>query len=81
MDTDAMITESITLIKLTASEGMMLTNGESYGKEVYLGSNDTEDRWREIPEADVPTDNDTRHPYKYAESSQESGYFGSPGEE
>ena len=47
-----MITESITLIKLTASDGMMLTDGESYGKEVYLGANDTADRWREIPETD-----------------------------
>ena len=49
-----MTTENITLIKLTAADGMMLTNGESYGKEVYLGTNDTVDRWSEIPESEVP---------------------------
>lgn len=54
MDVDAMKTENITLVKLTASDGMMLTDGESYGREIYLGTNDTADRWREIPEADVP---------------------------
>lgn len=49
-----MKTENITMVKLTASDGMVLTDGESYGKEVYLGVNDTADRWSEIPEADVP---------------------------
>ena len=38
----------IELIKLTASEGMTLTNGETYGKEVYLGCNDSADNWHEI---------------------------------
>ena len=28
--------------------------GTSYGKEVYLGINDTADRWTEIPESEVP---------------------------
>ena len=46
--------KTIELIKLTASEGMTLTNGETYGKEVYLGCNDSPDNWREIPEEDVP---------------------------
>ena len=32
---------TIELRKLTASEGMTLTNGEAYGKEVYLGVNDS----------------------------------------
>ena len=49
-----MTTENITLIKLTASEGMVLTDGTSYGKEVYLGMNDTIDRWSEILESEVP---------------------------
>ena len=49
-----MTTENITLIKLAASEGMVLTNGESYGKEVYLGENDSAERWSEIPESEVP---------------------------
>ena len=47
-----MITESIELIKLTATEGMVLTNGEAYSKEVYLGCNDKAENWREITEAD-----------------------------
>ena len=38
----------IELKKLTASEDMILTNGESYGKEVYLGINSTSDNWHEI---------------------------------
>ena len=49
-----MTTENIQLIKLTAADGMVLTDGTSYGKEVYLGINDTEDRWTEIPESEVP---------------------------
>ena len=53
-----MKTENITLIKLTASDGMVLTNGESYGKEVYLGVNESAERWSEIPESEVPSDTD-----------------------
>lgn len=39
---------TIELRKLTASEGMMLTNGEIYGKEIYLGVNDSPDNWHEV---------------------------------
>ena len=49
-----MTTENIQLIKLTAADGMVLTDGTSYGKEVYLGINDTAYRWTEIPESEVP---------------------------
>lgn len=45
---------TIELIKLTASEGMTLTNGETYSKEIYLGCNDSIDNWREIPESEIP---------------------------
>lgn len=45
---------TIELIKLTASEGLTLTNGETYGKEVYLGCNDSADNWHEIPDSEVP---------------------------
>lgn len=45
---------TIELIKLTASEGMTLTNGETYGKEVYLGCNDSAENWWEIPDGEVP---------------------------
>jgi hypothetical protein len=39
----------IELIKLEASEGMALTNGEVISfSEVYLGANDNPDNWHEI---------------------------------
>ena len=41
---------TIELRKITASEGMVLTNGEAYSKEVYLGCNDNPDNWHEITE-------------------------------
>lgn len=43
-----MTTTSITMTKLEASDGMMLTNGESYGKTVYLGVGDSAENWHEI---------------------------------
>ena len=33
---------------LIPSEGMVLTNGEIYSSEVYLGKNDSPDNWWEI---------------------------------
>ena len=41
---------TIELRKLTASDGMVLTNGEVYGKEIYLGINDSAENWHEITE-------------------------------
>lgn len=44
---------TIEIKKLTASDGMVLTNGEAYssvGGEVYLGINDSVENWREITE-------------------------------
>ena len=35
---------------IIASEGMILTNGEAYGKSVTLGKNDSAENWYEIPE-------------------------------
>ena len=40
--------ETIELRKLTADEGMVLTNGEAYGTEIYLGVGDSSDNWHEI---------------------------------
>lgn len=40
--------ETITVRKLTASEGFVLTNGDVYGKEIYLGKFDSAENWREI---------------------------------
>ena len=36
------------LRKLIASEDMVFTNGEAYGKEIYLGKFDSADNWHEI---------------------------------
>ena len=33
---------------LTPSDGMYLTNGETYSQKVYLGKNADPDEWREI---------------------------------
>ena len=41
-----MITEKVTVLK--ADEGMTLTNGEAFGKVVYLGRNDSTSNWHEI---------------------------------
>ena len=38
--------------KLIANNGMILTNGETYGREVFLGSSDSADNWYEITEAE-----------------------------
>ena len=38
-------------IKLIASEGYVLTNGEVYGQEVYLGIYDSPENWHEITDA------------------------------
>jgi hypothetical protein len=45
--------ETITRIKLTAAEGKTLTNGETFGKEVYLGNGDSPDNWTEIIDAEA----------------------------
>ena len=45
--------ETITRIKLTAAEGMTLTNGETFGREVYLGTGDTAQNWTEITAAEA----------------------------
>lgn len=39
---------TIELRKLTANDGMILTNGEVYGREIYLGVNDSPDNWHEV---------------------------------
>lgn len=45
---------TIELRKLTAESGKVLTNGETYSKEIYLGVNDKPENWHEIPESEVP---------------------------
>lgn len=47
-----MIETTIEIKKLTASDGHILTNGEAYGKEVYLGVTDKAENWHEITDAE-----------------------------
>ena len=47
-----MIETNITVRKLTADEGKVLTNGEAYGKEIYLGIYDYAENWHEITDAE-----------------------------
>lgn len=46
-----MITEKVTVLK--AEEGKTLTNGEAFGKVVYLGKNDSADNWHEITDEEA----------------------------
>lgn len=41
---------TIELKKITAAKGKVLTNGEAYSTEIYLGVNDTIENWHEITE-------------------------------
>lgn len=43
----------IELIKLVASDGMTLTNGESFGKIIHLGSGDSVENWYEITDEEA----------------------------
>lgn len=56
---DCMIETTIQIRMLEASEGMMLTNGETYSKQVYLGTADSLENWQEIPESEVPVQSET----------------------
>ena len=38
---------------LTASDGMILTNGENIGKIVFLGEHDSPGNWHEITESEA----------------------------
>ena len=51
-----MIETTIKITKLTASDGMVLTNGEVYSTEIYLGKFDKAENWHEIPADEVPKD-------------------------
>ena len=48
-----MKTETIEIRKLIASDGMTLPNGEAYGKEVYLGKEDSPENWHEITDEEA----------------------------
>ena len=41
-----------TYIMLTAAEGKILTNGETFGRIVSLGNGDVPENWREVDESE-----------------------------
>ena len=59
-----MKTESFKMIKLTASTGMVLTNGNIKTHTVFLGVNDSADNWHEIPDSEVPKEEPSDIPEK-----------------
>lgn len=42
--------DTVIINKIIAEEGMILTDGQSYGKVVYLGKEDSVINWYEITE-------------------------------
>ena len=40
--------------KLTPDEGKVLTNGETYSFEVFLGIYDSSAKWHEVPIEEMP---------------------------
>lgn len=62
-----MKSEQITIIKLTASDGKSLTNGEIYAKELYLGCNDSPDNWTEIDDSEIPEETEVTEPIEEAQ--------------
>jgi len=41
------------MIILKANEGKLLTNGQTFGKVVYLGKNDSANNWHEVDETEA----------------------------
>ena len=67
-----MKTKPIEIITLEADDGMMLTNGETYSKMVYLGVSDSPDNWREVTEEEA--EEAVKNPMKEAtEEASEGG--------
>lgn len=42
------------LIKIESDEGYILTNGDIYSTEIYLGINDSPENWQQILESEIP---------------------------
>lgn len=55
MDFGIMIIEEIKLRKMVATDGFVLTNGDVYSKEIYLGKNDKPENWHEITDEEYQT--------------------------
>ena len=53
-----MTTENLTITKLSAAEGKVLYNGETYAKDVYLPYGEDPSKWTEVDESEVPQESD-----------------------
>lgn len=66
-------------VKLVATEGMILTNGEAYGRIVHLAVGSSPDDWYEITEAEYEarmaeeTEEDTATDADYQAALREMG--------
>ena len=49
-----MTTENLTITKLSAAEGKVLTDGKTYAKDVYLPEGEDPSKWYVIDEGNVP---------------------------
>lgn len=54
-----MTTENLQITKLSAAEGKVLTDGETYAKDVYLPQGEDPSKWHEIDESEVPTEQES----------------------
>ena len=48
-----MKTGTIEIITLESDEGKVLTNGETYSYQVYLGAMDSPENWWEVDESEM----------------------------
>ena len=48
--------ENITITKLEADEGFVLTDGQTYGKVFYLAEDRKEEEFSEISENEIPSE-------------------------
>ena len=52
-----MTTENLQITKLSAAEGKVLTDGETYAKDVYLPEDGDPYDWEEVDEPEESNDN------------------------
>jgi hypothetical protein len=48
----------VDIINITPDEGKVLTNGNTYSENIYLGVNDSVENWNEILKEEVPKEED-----------------------
>ena len=66
-----MIVNKIELRHLVADEGMTLYDGETLGKEIYLGTLDSPENWREITDEEAEAIRAEQEAAAQAEAEQE----------